>query len=122
MPSGSHGGGGGSHFGGGSFGGGHFGGGSSLGSHHSYNGPRRPGRAPVHFHFFFWGGRRYAFADDDRSSIAGLLFGCLICFLFLIFWAVSIPGSISKMNKIKADYTYYQDMIAYAEEHTELLI
>ena len=125
MPSGSHGGGGGgSHFGGGSFGGSHFGG-SSSGNHFGgsyYHGPKRPGRAPIHFHFFYFGGRRYAVANDDRSSLIGMIFGCIFCIFFAFVWAMVISSSISSVKKIKSDYVYYQDMITYAEAHPERII
>ena len=120
MPSGSHGGGGGgSHFGG-SSGGSHFGGGSGRhfgGSY--YHGPRRPGRAPIHFHFFYFGGRRYSVASDDRSNIFGMIFGCIICLFFAVVMGFSIGSATNSVKKIENDYLYYQDMIAYAEEHTE---
>ena len=126
MPSGSHGGGGGSHFGG--SGGGHFGGFSgSGGSHYTfggshYSGPRRPGRAPIHFHFFYWGGRRYALAEDDNTKFRSFLFACFGILFAMIFVAIIIFASSGEMKKIKNDYDYYQDMIAYAEAHTEYLV
>lgn len=121
MPSGSHGGGGGgSHFGGGgsSFGGG---GGSHFGGSY-YHGPRRPGRAPIHFHFFYFGGNRYYVANDDRSKIMGMIFSAIICLLIAVAWMFGISSAINNVKKIENDYIYYQDMIAYAEEHPDHII
>ena len=122
MPSGSHGGGGGgSHFGGGGGGGSHFGGGGHFGGSY-YHGPRRPGRAPIHFHFFYFGGRRYSVANDDRSNIFGMIFACIVCLIIAIAWIFGITSSNQAVKKIENDYVYYQDMIAYAEDHPDHII
>ena len=125
MPSGSHGGGGGGgHFGGGFSGGSHFGG-SGGGSHFGgsyYHGPRRPGRAPIVFHYFYWGGHRYAIGNDDRTKIRSLIGACAVVLLLMLSIIIVIVNSFNSINKIKKDYVYYQDMIAYAEQHPEYII
>lgn len=125
MPSGSHGGGGGGgHFGGGGFGGSHFGG-SSGGSHFGgsyYHGPKRPGRAPIVFHYFYWGGTRYVIENDDRVKIRSKIFSAVAVFFIMLCCLFVIFASVSNVNKIKKDYLYYQDMIAYAEEHPDYMI
>ena len=121
MPSGSHGGGGGGSHGGGSFGGSHGGGGSHFGGSY-YHGPRTPGRAPISFTYFNIGGGRYAIAKDDRSNIFSMIFFTIIIFIFAVVEFYPITSSINMVKKIKSDYIYYQDMIAYAEEHPERLI
>ncbi len=101
MPSGSHGGGGGSHSSGGSsFGGGggiHFGGGSGRG----YRGTRT---------FLFFGSRRRLYGFGGILS-----FFCSILMMFGIFailggfiYAVDQSGNI---KKIEEDHAYYQDLI-----------
>ena len=122
MPSGSHGGGGGgSHFGGG---GSNFGG-SSNGSHFGgsyYHGPKRPGRAPIVFHYFYFGGHKYAIGNDDRTKIRSMIGACGVLLFMMIAIVFIIIASLNSVTKIKKDYAYYQDMIAYAEEHTNYLI
>ena len=126
MPSGSHGGGfsggggGGSHFGGGSFGGSH-GSGSHFGGSY-YHGPRQPGRAPIHFTFFYFGGRRYSVAADDHSKIKGMFFFAVMCLIMAVVWAFCISWTIKGVQKIEKDYIYYQDMITYAEAHPDHII
>lgn len=123
MPSGSHGGGGGSH-GGGGFGGSHFGGGSG-GSHFGgsyYHGPKRPGRAPIMFHYFYWGGTRYVIENDERAKIRSKIFSVFVMLFIMLCCLFVIFASISNVNKIKKDYLYYQEMITYAEEHPEYFI
>ena len=126
MPSGSHGGGGGgSHFGGGG-GGSHFGSGSgSSGSHFGgsyYHGPRRPGRAPITFHYFYWGGNRYVIENDERTKIRLKFLSTLVILFMMMCCTLGIFSPVSSINKIKKDYMYYQDMIVYAEEHPEYMI
>lgn len=124
MPSGSHGGGGGgSHFGG-SSGGSHFGS-SSGGNRYGglYNGPRQVGRAPIRFYYFGWGGRYYAINSADRRNVFSQIFAALIVLFISVFICVtSVVSSNASIRKIESDYIYYQDMIAYAEEHNELLV
>jgi len=117
MPSGSHfGGGGGSHFGGGSSGGSHFGGSSSGGSR--YNGPRQPGRYPIHYVYYMRGGRRYAINMSSSSHVLYRIF-CIVCIFFCIFSFLLAWETSSDLEKVKSDYQYYQDMINYALTENE---
>ena len=105
MPSG-RGGGGGSHFGGGSSGGGsHFGGSSSSRGYHRTR--------PMRFHF----GRRVYVISSGKSTLLYIFTG-LIIFMYFVGIALMCSNYKSQLRKIEADYNYYQDMVRYAEIHT----
>lgn len=111
MPSGSHGGGGGSHFGG-SFGGG----GSHFGRSSQSSG------TSVHRNvIIFWGGRRYSYSDKSSGKLRTFfaLFILFLCFALIsgLIWG----GSCGNLDKIESDYKYYQNMIARAEEDSNYL-
>lgn len=108
MPSGSHGGGGGSHSSGGSHGGGSHFGGSSSGGYRS--------RGPMIIHF---GRTRYVVRMGASRCISLLV--VLLCFaLFGVFASAVIKSSSnSGLREIKQDYIYYQDMVSYAKQHTD---
>lgn len=112
MPSGSHsgghGGGGGSHFGGG---------GSSSGSHggsgSSRNHGYRNGRSVVFFgrgyhRRYMYSGAHSAFSILIAIGIFALVIGSLVL--------LTMGGNNKDLKNIEADYLYYQDMIADAEE------
>ena len=114
MPSGSHGGGGGGHSSGGSSsGGGGWGGGRSGG----YGGSGRPI------------GPRYVYRGDTcyvvspvRSRAIALLTNLAIIAAFVAFiYVMSLTSSVRFLSKIRADYDYYQQMIAYAEQNPEYI-
>ncbi len=111
MPSGSHGGGGGSH-GGGSHGGGgsHFGG--------SGGGGYRP-RGPMIMHF----GRTRYVVRMGASRFISFLVVLLFFAIFGIFTsAVLKSGANSTIRTIQQDYIYYQDMVDYAKLHEDYQI
>lgn len=111
MPSGSHSGGGGSHFGGGSSDGSHFGGGSHSGSGHSV-GPM----------IFMFGGRRYFVGGKARNIVSVLQTICVFVFIAIILSASTLSDSKQGIDKIEEDYAYYQSMISYAEAHNEYIV
>lgn len=109
MPSGSHGGSSGSHSSGGSsFGGG----GSSWGSSSSSSRSSRPMRIR-------WHGRVYVVSNGIN--------GFFVCALILLIFAlipliVGVVGQNKYIDKIEADYAYYQNMIKIAEKDPSNLI
>ena len=114
MPSGSHsgghGGGGGSHFGGG----GSSGGSHSGGGFNSRNRGYRNGRTVYYFgsgyhRRYMYGGAYTAFSLLRAIGIFLLVLGLVVL--------LTLTSYNSQLKNIKADYVYYQDMIADAEEH-----
>lgn len=113
MPSGSHSGGGGSHFGGGSSGGSHFGGFNSSGSSRQVNlGPR----------VYVFGGRRYVVSGSRRTGIYALNFVILFMVFIVFAGALMLAGGNKAVKTIKADHARYQQMITYAKENNDFLI
>lgn len=112
MPSGSHSGSSGSHSSGGSsFGGGSNNGGFSFGGS---NRPPRPIRTPFRRH-----GTVLFIQSNKLTSVISLVFVSLFIALFGFLIAFAATSSVKKdIAKIEIDYTYYQDMIEYAEAHT----
>ncbi len=109
MPSGSHSGGGGSHFGGGSSGGSHFGGFNSRRSSTQVNlGPR----------VYVFGGRRYVVSGTRRSGVYACLLGCIIALFAIFAGALLVGGANKSINTIKADQTYYHQMITTAKQNS----
>lgn len=102
MPSGSHGGSGGSHSSGGS---------SSSSSGFSFGGSSRNGSS-IGSRFVFLGG-----SGNQRSSKFDVLTSICIIFMmfsFIVMFAgfVIMPTEKKQINKIKEDYYYYQDIIS----------
>ena len=112
MPSGSHSGSGGSHFGGGSSSGSHFGGGSRLGG----------GSVNARPIIFIHHGRRYSVRGGAQSAVSLMFVLCIFAIFTIFFGVIMIPTANSQIKKIEADYTYYQAMIDYAEEHNAYLV
>lgn len=122
MPSGSRGGGGGSHFGGGhssfSGGGSHFGGSRSSysgGGSHFGGGPRGP-RGPRGPIFIHWGRHYYSISYGKNF---------LVIFLLVISIITGIAGAgliasnyEDELYTICQDYKYYHQMVEYAESHS----
>ena len=96
MPSGSHGGGGGSHGGG-------FGGGSHFGGGHRSSGSSRRGPTPLRIWFF---GHRYYVPAEKTSALRGLFAAFFILVLFGFMSTLGLIASNDKIDKIKADNTY----------------
>lgn len=103
MPSGSHGGSGGSH----------SSGGSSFGGHSSHGGSfsSRP-RGPMHFR---WGRRVYVLPQKQSSIISKFIPWIVLSVFFAIFSSILLTSANYYLKKIRRDYDYYQDMIAVAE-------
>lgn len=113
MPSGSHsGGGGGSHFGGGSSGGSHFGGFNS-------NSSRRVNMAP---RVYVFGGRRYVVSGTRRSGIYALNFVVLFMVFIVFAGALMLGGGNKSIKTIIADSKRYQQMIVYAKQNHDYKI
>lgn len=112
MPSGSHGGSPGSHFGGGSsFGGGGFGGGTGRGNSNNNRHVR-----PMMFFFF---GRHYYIPVSQSSRIKGLFTFAFVLLVFVLLLITPISMANQTINKIKIDQAYYIDMIENAEQNSE---
>lgn len=109
MPSGSHSGGGGSHFGGGGGGGSHFSG--SSGSHGSGMSSR-----PLHWHF---GGRHYYVPSTKTGRLSGIVVLCVFIGFFIMAMIAGLTSVVGDINTIIADRNYYLAMIEYAEENPE---
>lgn len=109
MPSGSHGGGGGSHGGG-------FGGGSHFGGGHRSSGSSRRGPTPLRIWFF---GHRYYVPAEKTSALRGLFAAFFILVLFGFMSTLGLIASNDKIDKIKADNAYYISMISYATAHPD---
>ncbi len=115
MPSGSHGGGGGSH------GGGHSGGGRSGGYSHSRGGYNRPPR-PVRPFRFHWGHTVYVIPSESRSKISGLFFTCLIFAFFVLASVFMLVVANQEVKYIKSDREGYLAMIRKAQTNEELVV
>lgn len=111
MPSGSHSGGGGSHFGGGSSGGSHFGGSSSSGSSVNF-GPR----------IFVFGGRRYIISGNGRNGFYSLTFVLAFIVFFLFSGILITNAGKQSLQTIEADNLRYKEMITYANQDNDYLI
>lgn len=107
MPSGSHGGSSGSHFGGGSSGGSHFGGGSSGGQFSNRT-------TPIHW---VWHGHSYYIPVSSGSSIQAWFVAIFVMLFIAILSAVPLFHSNSVINKIQVDRNYYIHMIEKAEQN-----
>ena len=113
MPSGMHGGGG---------GGSHFGGGGASGGHHYSSGGGYHGGGGFHWFFpatFMLFGRRHHISSERQP-----LFSLVSFFLIITIFAAIISGLLwwssgDKIETIKVDYEYYQDMIEHAENNPQ---
>lgn len=125
MPSGGHGGGGGSHFGGSSGGGGSHFGGSSGGSYHDDNYRRRPtyirhGRSVYVYHF---GGRPY-YMSTHAAGFLPFLFTLFFIFAFasIFLFVSSSSTNNAKIQTIINHHNYYIEMIDDAKADSNLMI
>lgn len=109
MPSGSHGGGGGSHGGG-------FGGGSHFGGGHRGSGSSRRGPTPLRIWFF---GHRYYVPAEKTSALRGLVSVFVILLLFGIISTFMLVSANNQIEQIEVDHTYYVKMINYATTHPD---
>lgn len=109
MPSGSHGGGGGSHGGG-------FGGGSHFGSGHRSSGSSSRGPTPIRFWFF---GHHYYVPAGKTSAIRGLFTAFFVLILFGFMSILGLIAAKDQVEKIEDDNTYYISMISYATAHPD---
>lgn len=117
MPSGSHGGSGGSHSSGGSSsGGGFYSGGSSSGSG-SHGGVSKSSR-PINIRFF---GRHYYISAHNSSKVSVFASVIFFCLIFLVISVVLLIDSNSQIKKIKVDREYYLNMIENAENDNDYL-
>lgn len=111
MPSGSHGGGGGSHFSGGSSFGGGFHRSSGSGSGRSHG--------PMRFHI----GPNFYVINERRAGILSFLATLMFMAVFLIVTlSITLGVNNQAIKKIEVDRAYYLDMIEYAELHNEYLV
>lgn len=109
MPSGSHGGGGGSHGCG-------FGGGSHFGSGHRSSGSSSRGPTPIRFWFF---GHHYYVPAGKASAIRGLFTAFFVLILFGFMSILGLIAAKDQVEKIEDDNTYYISMISYATAHPD---
>lgn len=109
MPSGSHGGGGGSHGGG-------FGGGSHFGGGHRGSGSSRRGPTPLRIWFF---GHRYYVPAEKTSALRGLVSVFVILLFFGIISTFMLVSANNQIEQIEVDHTYYVKMINYATTHPD---
>ena len=115
MPSGSHGGSGGSHFGGG---GASSGGGWSGGSSGGWSsGSSRPPR-PMNIWFF---GRHYHISAGNSSKVSAFVPYIIICIFALFMSVLFLVSGNSQIEKIQVDRAYYLDMIENAENDSDYL-
>lgn len=104
MPSGFHGGGGGSHSGGFGGGGSHFGHGRSTGSS-----ARR--HAPIRIWFF---GHHYYVPVEKTSKIRAWFTAFVVLLIFGLVMTLAMTGEKSKIELIQTDHDYYVNMIERA--------
>ncbi len=103
MPSGSHGGGGGSH-------GGSFGGGGSHGS--SFGGGSHRGGRPFRPRTFIFFGRSYN-ADSKTTKRASAISAIVFLLIFFsVFAGILLGAACSSISQIKEDQAYYKQMIS----------
>lgn len=109
MPSGSRGGGGGSHSGGSRGGGSHFGGGSRRSSHVR---TVRNGRTVV----YLGSGTSRRYMSSGMYNLMSFLTSIVMIALFLGFsFVMGISNASEQIKTIEEDYAYYQNMIIVAE-------
>lgn len=126
MPSGSHGGTPGSHFGGGgSSSGSNFGSGNSFGGGSNFNGGRfgGPMRGPIGPHRFMLWPRGPVFVVTGRGSgLFGLfLFFAIFALCISFMTGVSASSLENNLKKVEKDYNHYQTMISIAKNDSSYI-
>ena len=115
MPSGSHGGSGGSH--GGFSGGGSFGGSSFSRGSSSYG--RRGPRGPRYIHF----GRRTLIITTGRQSLISIFtFFLVVAFLFVLATGSALSQAKDHAKMIEEEYRYYCAMVHNAEKNEDFIV